>query len=199
MSDNKIQVSFKDAEGVIFVIGADSGREFEQAAGFVLGEQGAKQLFARFQEVVHRSIEVGREADLKRDQINTLQDQVPSPQQAQQNVQQGLGAQPAGGYQTWGGQQQQQAPQNDPWSAPPQQQQQQQRGPVSETDKWGSRWTYGLDNAPQCRHGQMVKKEGKNKAEKDYAGWFCAAVAPAWRGQKPAQGQECAVQWTSSR
>lgn len=49
-------------------------------------------------------------------------------------------------------------------------------------DKWGTKWTYGLPDAPQCARGEMVLKSGTNKAGKPYKGWFDPASGPEWSG-----------------
>jgi hypothetical protein len=53
-----------------------------------------------------------------------------------------------------------------------------------DTDRFGSQWTFGLPEAPDCEHGErsaMVK--GQSRAGKDYTAYKCARGGPGgdWR------------------
>lgn len=184
MSDNQIVVSFRDDNGGLFVLSGKDAAEFEANAKFVLGQDGANALFDRFQEVFKQHV-------------------TPTPQQAAQTVQQGLGGQQVGGYQQWPQGQPQQAPQQppvDPWAGIPQQQappQQATGGQV--TDRYGNRYQIGLPNAPLCQHGPMVYKNGRSQAGKDYEGWFCASDNPNWNGPRVDRNQKCQAQFKGGR
>ena len=46
------------------------------------------------------------------------------------------------------------------------------------TDKFGSVWTYGKADAPDCVNGKMIHKTGKRKDGSPYWGWYDPAAGP---------------------
>lgn len=68
-------------------------------------------------------------------------------------------------------------------------------GPKTETDNWGSTFTYGIPGAPACPHGERVQKKATSKAGKPYTAWVCPTHTPSAFRQKVVKDPNCSMEF----
>jgi hypothetical protein len=151
---SNIQLSVKEPNGIIWVIGGSNSQEFEANLHGLLGPDLGQKLLNRAFDV-----------------FDGLTNDAPVP------------TPPAHDGPSWA-QPEHAHPQPRQWgqqpSAAPSSPSQ---GEVVQ-DNFGNAWTYNLAGAPSCKHGPMPQKRGRSKAGKPYTGWFCPAGGPQWRGDR---------------
>lgn len=68
-------------------------------------------------------------------------------------------------------------------------------GPKTETDNWGSVFTYGIPGAPSCPHGVRVQKAATSKAGKPYKAFVCPTHTPSAFRQKIVKDPSCQMEF----